>query len=133
MKILLLEDDTTDATLTKRGLISSIPNCTVEVLPTLKQAKALLKKDAEFDIALLDVKLPAGTGMDLLNEIRQSELDIAILVLTGSGNEEVAVTSLKAGADDYLVKNNDYITRLPGIIDFAIKRHKENTKQKSEI
>jgi PAS domain S-box-containing protein len=133
MKILLLEDNTSDAGLIKRGLINSIPDCTVEVVPTLKQAKTLLKKGTRFDLALLDMKLPDGNGLDLLLEIRLTELDIAVIMLTGSGNEEVAVTALKAGADDYIVKNNEYISRLPGVIDFALKGHKQNIKQKSEI
>jgi PAS domain S-box-containing protein len=133
MKILLLEDNTTDASLTKRGLMNAIPDCAVEVVSTLREGKALLKKDAGFDIALLDVKLPDGNGLDLLLEIRLSELDMAVIMLTGSGNEELAVAALKAGADDYMVKNNEYIARLPGIIDLALKGHKQNIKQKSEI
>jgi len=133
MNILLLEDNATDADLTQRGLTASIPNCNVEVAQTLKQAKKILEKSAVFDIALLDMKLPDGTGMDLLMEIRQSGLQMPVVILTGSGNEEVAASAMKAGADDYIVKRQDYISKLPGLIGLAIQNHQQNMLLKSEI
>lgn len=133
MKILLLEDNLTDADLIKRGLLNSISDCFIEIASTLKQAKELLKQEGIFDIALLDMKLPDGNGLDLLFEIRQLEIDMAVIMLTGSGNEEVAVTALKSGADDYIVKRQGYIEILPVIIDYAIKNYKQKIRQKAEI
>ncbi len=133
MNILLLEDNSTDADLTLRGLTGSISNCKVEVVQTLKQAKKFLEKIAAFDIALLDMKLPDGTGMDLLMEIRQSGIPIPVIILTGSGNEEVAAAAMKAGADDYIVKHQDYISKLPLLIDRAVQNHRQNMLLKSEI
>ncbi|MEI7983132.1 MAG: response regulator, partial [Bacteroidota bacterium] len=133
MNILLIEDNATDADLTQRGLKGSIPNCKVKVAQTLKQAENILKTSSAFDIALLDMKLPDGTGMDLLMEIRQSGLLIPVVILTGSGNEEVAAAAMQAGADDYIVKRQDYISKLPGLIDMAIQNHQQNMLLKSEI
>jgi PAS domain S-box-containing protein len=133
MKILLLEDNETDADLTRKGLTGSIPNCYIEVAQTLKQASKILENSTAFDIALLDMKLPDGTGMDLLIEIRQSGIRMPVVILTGSGNEEVATAAMKAGADDYIVKRQDYISKLPGLIDMAIQNHQQNMLLKSEI
>jgi len=133
MNILLLEDSVTDADLTRRGLTSSIVNCNVVVAPTLKQAREILLKDITFDIAVLDMILPDGTGLEMLIEIRQSGFDIPAVFLTGSGNEEMATVSLKAGADDYMIKRDDYISKLPGVIDFAIRNHKQNMLLMTEI
>ncbi len=133
MKILLLEDSSTDADLTRRSLSASIPDCRVETAPTLKEAKKLLQKKTPFDIALLDMKLPDGSGMDLLMEIRQSKMDMPVVMLTGSGNEELAVATLKAGADDYIVKRQDYLTILPMVVGFAIEGHSKKLQQRSEI
>jgi len=133
MKILLLEDNSTDADLTRRGLAGSIPDCTVEVAQTLKQAKELLAKSIPFDLALLDMNLPDGNGMELLVEIRQSESNIPVIFLTGSGNEEVAVAALKAGANDYMIKRQGYISKLPGVIEFAMLGHQQNMLAVSEI
>ncbi|NWJ52995.1 MAG: PAS domain S-box protein [Bacteroidetes bacterium] len=132
MNILILEDNKTDAELTQIRLYGLIPDCKVEVASTLKQARSLLQKKPSYDIALLDINLPDGNGLDLLVEIRQLDLNIAVIILTGSGNEEVAVAALKAGADDYVVKRDDYISRLPQIIDFTLKNFKQNLRLKSE-
>jgi hypothetical protein len=133
MKILLLEDDFTDADLTKRSLRSSIPGCEIDVAPTLKHARELLTLEKPYDFALLDMKLPDGTGLDLLMEIRQKRLNMPVIILTGSGNEEVAVTALKAGANDYVVKHQGYTAKLAGIIDFAIINFKQGLLQKADI
>lgn len=133
MNILLLEDNITDADLTYRVLVSSIPECNIEIAQTLKQGRELLTEPNTFDVALLDMKLPDGNGLDLLLEIRQAEMDVAVVMLTGSGNEEVAVTTLKSGADDYVVKRQGYISKLPQIISFAISNHKKGIRQKAEI
>ena len=126
MKILLLEDNSTDAELTQRNLAASFPDCVIRVAPTLKEARELINNGDAFDIALLDMSLPDGNGQELLVEIRQAGVDIAVVMLTGSGNEEVAVAALKAGADDYVVKRSGYISQLPATIDFALQNYKQN-------
>lgn len=97
MKILLLEDNITDADLIRRGLISSIPDCIIEHASTLQQARKLLVEDHSFDIALLDVNLPDGNGIEFLVEIRQRKFNFPVIVLTGNGDEDAAVTALKIG------------------------------------
>jgi PAS domain S-box-containing protein len=133
MKILLLEDNSTDADLAKRGLTGSIPGCTIEHASTLEQARKFINANLLFDIALLDVNLPDGNGLEFLMEIRQQELKFPVIMLTGSGDEEAAVTALKTGADDYVVKRSGYIIHLPDIINLAITNFKENDLYKSEI
>jgi PAS domain S-box-containing protein len=133
MNILLLEDDLADADLTKRGLAESISGCTVQIASDLKEAYELLNSGFLFDVALLDMNLPDGNGIDLLIDIRRMELNIAVVMLTGSGNEEVAVAALRAGANDYVVKRQGYISQLPGIINFAIDSFRQNLQLKSDI
>ena len=133
MNILLLEDNKTDADLTCRELSLSIPNCNIQVAQTLQQAKKILQSGGNFEIALLDMKLPDGNGLEILMEIKQSKYDIPVLILTGSGNEEVAVVALKAGASDYIIKRRDYISNLPKAIDSAIHNHQHNKLLMSEI
>lgn len=133
MKILLLEDNITDADLTRRGLISSIPDCIIEHASTLQQARKLLVEDHSFDIALLDVNLPDGNGIEFLVEIRQRKFNFPVIVLTGNGDEDAAVTALKSGADDYIVKRSEYISHLPELINLAIANYKENGLYKSEV
>ncbi|HCY40531.1 MAG TPA: hypothetical protein DHV48_04135 [Prolixibacteraceae bacterium] len=133
MRVLLLEDSATDAELTKRGLTNSIPGCLIHIASTLKDARNFIKNEEGFDVALLDMALPDGNGQELLAEIRQSGYDMAVVMLTGSGNEEVAVAALKAGADDYVIKRQGYISHLPMTIHFAIENYKHNKQLRKDL
>jgi PAS domain S-box-containing protein len=133
MKILLLEDNSSDADLTMRGIRVTLPDCRIEHASTLKQARLFLDSDVSFDIALLDINLPDGNGLEFLMEIRLQELNFPVIMLTGSGDEDAAVTALKAGADDYIVKRSGYISQLPYLINLAIDNFKKNDLYKSEV
>lgn len=133
MKILLLEDNSSDADLTIRGLVRHIPNCIIELASTMEQGRELLNADPSFDIGLFDINLPDGNSLEFLMEIRQQESNFPVIMLTGSGDEDAAVTALKAGAEDYIVKRSGYISQLPNIINLAITNFKENDVYKSEV
>ena len=133
MRILLLEDSSTDAELTQRSLTDSIPGCVIRIASTLKDARSLIKNQEGFDVALLDMALPDGNGQELLAEIRQSGYDIAVVMLTGYGNEEVAVAALKAGADDYVLKRQGYISQLAKTIHFAVENYKHNKQLRTDL
>ena len=133
MNILLIEDNPADADLAARGLKDSISGCRTAIARDIKTAGELLKRGQKFDVALLDMNLPDGNGMDLLVDIRESKIDMAVVMLTGSGDEEVAVAALKAGADDYIVKRQGYISQLPGVITAAVENFKKNIQHEPEI
>ena len=65
--------------------------------------------------------------MDLLYAIRHAQLPVALVVLTGQGDEDVAVSAIKAGADDYITKRSDYHRRLPDIVRAAAERFREQS------
>ncbi len=133
MNILLLEDCKTDAELLIRALKKGWPDWHIEHAYTIDEATKILSEERSFDVALLDIALPDGSGTDLLLKIRQSGRDMAIIMLTGSGNEEVAVAVLKAGADYYMVKKGDYRQRVAGILLSVLKSRKESLRRDSRI
>ena len=57
-----------------------------------------------FDIILLDMDMPGLTGLDILREVRERELDTPVVILSGVNDVELAVNALKLGAFDYLTK-----------------------------
>lgn len=65
-----------------------------------------LEKYEEFapDIVLLDLRLPDGSGLDLLPKLRSIDPDSKIILITAHGNVQIAVDAMKAGAWDYLSK-----------------------------
>ncbi len=61
-------------------------------------------REYEYDAAIIDLGLPKLDGMDLIGELRTSNRDFPVLVLTARGNWQDKVEGLEAGADDYLTK-----------------------------
>lgn len=131
IKILYLEDNKFDIELTQIEIKKNFADCEIDVANTINGAVELLKKKPDYDVAILDLNLPDGNGIDCLSYIRQNNLLIAVIILTGSGNEESAIAALKAGADDYLTKKEGYLKKLSGIINGGLKNFKENQEKKS--
>ncbi len=74
----------------------------------------------EFDIVISDYHLPDGTAMELFEHCP----DVPIIVITGAGDEEIAVKAMKAGASDYVVKDLDrsYLAVLPVTVEKALRK-----------
>lgn len=98
-QILLLEDDIALAQGITLALRTSgqITTCS-----SLKAARELLQQQS-FDLLLLDINLPDGTGIELCREVRQTS-SVPILFLTARDTEYDEVTGLESGADDYITK-----------------------------
>lgn len=98
--ILLVEDDSTLA----YGLEFTLKNEGFEVILSDRLEEARRKfKEGKFDLILLDVKLPDGTGYEFCKEIRRDS-DIPIIFLTAFDEEVNVVLGLDIGADDYITK-----------------------------
>lgn len=72
-----------------------------------------------FDAMVLDYQLPDATGLQLLQQIRAQTEGLPIIMITASGNEQVAVSALKSGASDYVVKEPGYERELPRAVEQA--------------
>lgn len=124
MKILYVEDNSRDADLARRHLRKAAPHFRLDTVSTFSEAiRKLEGVDAEApDLVLTDVRLPDGDGLSLLTYIRDRGLPLAVVVITGVGDEERAVAALKAGADDYVVKRGDYLDFLSLTLESALRR-----------
>ena len=99
-KILLLEDDAalgSGIQLALQGQEVQITLCA-----TLEQARGALNRQT-FDLLILDVNLPDGSGLELLAQLRGSG-DVPVILLTANDMEMDIVTGLESGADDYITK-----------------------------
>ena len=101
MKLLLLEDDD----LLAESLAESLKDngYLVDLAASLKAAKSLMATEY-YELAILDVGLPDGSGLDLLAQWRRQKRDTPILILTARDTWEDKVVGLETGADDYLTK-----------------------------
>ena len=127
LKILMLEDLEDDVglierTLTKQGI--------------LYEAKRVDSKD-EFiealtsykpDVILSDHALPQFNSLEALNICQQMSMNVPFILVTGTVSEEFAVSCLKQGADDYVLKSN--MVRLPTAIQNALKQRLHEQKRK---
>ena len=125
MKILYVEDEIAHVLLAQRTLEENLQHeFTLIHAETIKQALSLLDTESDIDLILSDLRLPDGTGLDLLKKVRERKSPPAVVLVTGQGDQEVAVAALKAGAADYLVKQSDYLHRLPIVISNAIAQNR---------
>ena len=99
--IFLLEDDETLG----RGIAMALtgPEASVTCRPTLAQAREVLAEE-RFDLLILDINLPDGSGLDLLRQVRSEGDATPVILLTANDLELDEVTGLEAGADDYITK-----------------------------
>jgi DNA-binding NtrC family response regulator len=95
----------------------------VTVLSNSTRAYGELKNNA-YDLLLLDMDMPDVTGLDILKNIQQNNIDIETIVLTGVEDIELAVSAMKLGAMEYLIKpvDND---RLLSLINTAMEQRRE--------
>src|SRR6266516_1007677 len=77
-----------------------------EVADTVKAGWAAVSKLVP-DVAIVDLKLPDGTGLDLLHKIKETYPDLSVVILTGHATVDTAVKALKVGAEDYVTKPVD--------------------------
>ncbi|MCX7566984.1 response regulator [Sulfitobacter sp. F26169L] len=106
IKTLLLDDSTFD-----RARIRRMSQNTNLLLDLTEVCDVTELKDAiaeqEFDLILIDYRLPQGDGLDVLAHIQQSELnsDVATIMITGEGDMQTAVTAMRNGCHDFLTKD----------------------------
>ena len=123
MKIFLLEDD--DAI--GMGLKYSLEKEGYEVtsVKTVAEAKAAWKTK-EYDLSILDINLPDGSGYDVCRFLKESE-DIPVIFLTAADAEVNVVMGLELGADDYICKPfrvNELMARIKSVLRRAGKGDK---------
>ena len=101
VRLLVVEDEHRLAQRLARGLREE--GFAVDTAPTTTDARERVV-DNEYDLVVLDLKLPDGSGLDLLGEWRSEGLEAPVLVLTARDLVQDKVKGLDAGADDYLTK-----------------------------
>jgi DNA-binding NarL/FixJ family response regulator len=123
VKILSIEDNPIDSAYIQ-GLLRESFGPTLELisLDSLKRAGDQLKNDS-FDIVLTDLNLPDSEGLDTFFNILSSAPNTAIVILTGTGEEEsLGIEAVKKGAEDYIQKKDLNSKTLMRSLQYAIER-----------
>ncbi|MFZ1037702.1 MAG: response regulator, partial [Smithella sp.] len=104
----------------------------IQTAGTIAEAKLKLAQDC-FDIILLDLSLPDGNGLDLITEIRRNYPEVALVVITGTGDVPLAVKAMQLGADNFLTKPvdmNELNIYLGKSVELKGLRSKEMTRRR---
>lgn len=120
-RVLMIEDDKLDQITFEQLIKTERLPYDYTIAKSVSEAQNILASQ-QFDIVITDHFLGDGTAFDILNLVKNSP----IIVVTGTGNEEIAVKAWRAGAYDYLTKDmeRNYLKALPITVENAI-RHKK--------
>jgi signal transduction histidine kinase/CheY-like chemotaxis protein len=120
LRVLVVDDDAVDRQAVRRALARAGVDAAVDeaegALEALERVAA-----AAYDCVYLDYNIPGGDGLTLLKGIRQAGLAVPVVMLTGHGDEQVAVELMKAGAIDYVAKSAATPERLAASLRYAVE------------
>jgi len=132
IRILYIEDDLITAArvrlqLDQHGYIVDLAADGLQGLAKLRESS--------YDVVAVDYHLPGMDGLQILRDLANSRFKIPAIMVTGAGDEQVAVEAMKLGAGDYLIKDseNNYLQILPNVIECELlKRQISLEKLKGE-
>lgn len=123
IEILVVDDDEVDRMAVRRALAKTSIQVRLSEVRGYAEAIDLLQQTM-FDGVFLDYQLPDRDGLSLVQEIRRLGIRVPLIVLTGQGDEQIAVELMKAGATDYLSKSRVTPERLEQVLRGAIRVHR---------
>jgi len=121
-RILIMEDDPGLTHLLQKRLQRQ--GYSVEVVANGEEGLSLMARSAPFDILIVDYNMPFLGGLDVIRALASAELPPPAVMITGEGNEEIAVEAIKLGAADYIVKDVElkFLELLPSVISQVLYR-----------
>jgi len=120
INILLVEDDEAHAEAVRRAFQAARFPVDLHCAFSLQQAAAFLKESVP-DLVIADWLLPDGKGTDILPADKE-QLAFPAVLMTSYGNEQLAVSAMKAGAVDYVVKSPSTFAQMPYIAERALRQ-----------
>jgi two-component system CheB/CheR fusion protein len=123
LRVLYAEDNEQDADLTRSHFSAHAPDFEVEIVTT---GRACLDRISETttDVVLLDHHLPDIEGLEVLRTLVRTGVPVPVVLVTGTGDEELAVKALHLGASNYVPKLGRYLETLPDLLRAVIERHR---------
>src|SRR5205814_3539761 len=133
IRVLLVDDDQDDYVLT-RDLIAEIAGGRFRLDWIVEYDEGLKGVcSGDYDVILLDHRLGAQTGIDLLAEARQQGCDAPIIIFTGLTDPEIDLAAMQFGAAQYLEKIRLDATLLERTIRYAIQQHHVETELERRV
>ncbi|MDZ7260741.1 MAG: PAS domain S-box protein [candidate division KSB1 bacterium] len=122
-RILLVEDNPDHARLMEIMLNKCDSHFAVSIADSGDRCLEMLETQ-NFKAIVLDYDLPGKNGLEILEEINARNLELPVIIVTGQGDEHVAVKAMKQGAYDYIIKDKGYLYVLPRVVQQAIEKYR---------
>lgn len=121
--LLLIDDNPSDRMLERRLIEKEVPNVEITEVRNHEELNAHLDA-VDYDIVVTDYQLMWSNGLEVLRMIKMKNPEKPVIMVTGTGSEEIAVEAMKSGLNDYIIKNSRHIKKLPLSIKAAISHSK---------
>jgi len=121
LSLLLVEDNPRHAELIRDEIETEIPGSVVTVAGGVAESRAAMT-GRDFDLVLLDFRLPDGDGLEILREMRAAGRPEPIVFVTTQASAATAVEAMKLGAADYVVKEEGYLAIVPFVVRDVLER-----------
>jgi signal transduction histidine kinase len=119
--VLIVDDSPEDCEMYRRYLLRDQEYQYTVITAGLGQAGLALIQQHQPDIVLLDYQMPDLNGLEFLSQLRTQQTVLPVVMVTGRGDEEIAVQSMKMGAQDYIVKEKITPDSLRSTVNGAIE------------
>ena len=136
IRILYIDDYELDRELVKDALEKEHGGFVVTEAANRQEFEELIKNN-DFDVVLSDFNIAGFQGFQVIEVVQAHDPRIPVIIVTGTGSEEIAAKAIKQGASDYVIKQSRHIQKLPQTIFAAIEkqalidqRHKAETALK---
>ena len=127
LRVLIVEDSEDDALLVLRGLKKGGYNPLYERVETTAAMKKAIK-EKQWDIILCDYKMPKFSGAQAIALLKETNIDIPLIIVSDSIGEETAIECMRLGAQDYIMKGN--LSRLCPVIARELEEAEVRNKQR---
>ncbi len=121
LRTLYLDDNNLDRSLVCDALTREAGGFEIHEAATEQEFRALLDQ-GPWDLVLSDFHVLGFDGFEVIGLVRERYPDVPVIIVTGTGSEEIAVSALHRGADDYVIKTPSHIQRLPRTISGVMAR-----------
>ena len=118
--IFIVEDEIAHFALMRRAILKELPDASIQCF---EQAEACIGEleISTPEIIIVDYMMPGMNGLEFLDALNRTGKAIPVVMVTGQGNEGVAVRAMQAGAWDYLVKSTGFFELLPCIVSKVLR------------
>ena len=124
LKILIIDDNPSDRNLALRELKKLFSKLQYREIIDEASLNDALKRN-QFNLVITDYQIRWITGLEILSRVKEKRPDCPVIMFTGTGSEEIAVSAMKAGLDDYVIKTPRHYVRLAAAVRSAWQKFQQ--------